>query len=160
MLQSVVTDLCIGEARQPLRSVQSVRAVANRGLKGDRYGEGHGTYQKGQLGKRQVTLIDTQFLKETGWTLAQTRRNIAVQGNIDLMRLFSFKENVHFIIGNAVFRGVSYCDPCLVPTKLSEGAQTDNFRDVFKSRGGLVAEVIEGGTITVGDLMEVNLPAR
>jgi MOSC domain-containing protein YiiM len=45
-------------------------------------------------------------------------------------------------------RGVKYCDPCDRPSKLSGKG---NFRDAFHDRGGLVAEILEGGTIKIGD---------
>lgn len=158
MLQSVVTDICIGVAKQPLQSVSSVMAMTGQGLKGDRYGEGTGSYQKGMLGNRQVTLIDSRHLKKLGWTLAESRRNIAIEGDIDLMRLLSVREHIVFQIGQAIMRGVDYCDPCRVPTNLSE--HSDLFRDTFWGIGGLIAEVIEGGEIHVSDRVEVQLPKR
>jgi hypothetical protein len=46
-------------------------------------------------------------------------------------------------------RGVKYCDPCTRPSKLS--GKTKSFKERFFDRGGLIAEIIEGGVITVGD---------
>lgn len=158
MLQSVVTGICIGAAKQPLRSVDAVTAISEQGLEGDRYSEGTGSWQKGALGKRQVTLIDAALLERFAWSLADTRRNIAIKGDIDLMRLFNYRERISIIIGDAVMRGVAYCDPCQVPTKLSK--RDDLFRDTFRSCGGIITEVVKGGEIRVGDLVEVNLPPR
>jgi MOSC domain-containing protein YiiM len=50
-----------------------------------------------------------------------------------------------------IFRGVKYCDPCTRPNKLA-GVDT-SFRDAFFDRGGLVAEILQDGTIRVGDIV-------
>lgn len=54
-----------------------------------------------------------------------------------------------FRIGDARFRGVKYCDPCKRPGKLS--GNVNSFQEKFFDCGGLVAEVLEGGVIRVGD---------
>ncbi len=54
-----------------------------------------------------------------------------------------------FQIGMARFRGVKYCDPCTRPNKLS--GRKMNFKETFFDRGGLIAEVVEGGIIKIGD---------
>ena len=155
MLKSVVEGIAISaEAQQPLIMIEEVLAVEGRGLQGDRYGAGRGSYQKGDVSKRQVTMFEARFLDESGYTLAETRRNISVRGAVDLMRLFSSSGGVEFQIGDAVFKGVKYCDPCSIPSKLS-GKDTV-FRDQFWGRGGLIVEVVKSGRIWVGAEMIVS----
>jgi MOSC domain-containing protein YiiM len=54
-----------------------------------------------------------------------------------------------FQIGQPLFRGEQYCDPCLRPSHLSGKKQ--KFLEAFLDRGGLVAQVIKSGTIKKGD---------
>jgi len=56
-----------------------------------------------------------------------------------------------FRVGEALLRGVKYCDPCLRPSVLS--GKKIAFKDIFHDRGGLVAEVLESGVLKVGDLV-------
>jgi len=128
----------------PMDSYVSITAVAGSGLKGDRYALGEGSWNKGAQGRRQVTLINLRFVDGSGYDFLETRRNIGVRG-VELMDLVG-KE---FAVGNAVFRGVKYCDPCERPKQLAR--KDRSFRDAFHDCGGLVAEVVVGAIISVGD---------
>lgn len=138
-------------AGEPMRPVETVEAIAGWGLRGDRYALGKGSYNKERPGKRQVTLINALFFAGSGFEYAESRRNI-VTLEVELMDLIGRE----FEIGQARFRGVKYCDPCLRPSKLS--GKKAVFKDAFHDRGGLVAEVLQGGFIDVGSL--VVPPAR
>ena len=127
-----------------MQHVQEVEAVARQGLKGDRYATGEGSFNKGKQGNRQVTLMNTVFFDGSGFEFKDSRRNIFVQG-VELMWLIGRE----FQIGTARFRGVKYCDPCTRPSKLS--GKQKSFKETFFDRGGLIAEVIEDGTIKTGD---------
>lgn len=131
-------------AGEPLESITYARAIEGAGLEGDRYARGEGSFNKGRQGVRQVTLINAMFFAGTSFSFAESRRNIATEG-VELMDLIG-KE---FDIGDARFRGVKYCDPCLRPSALAKKKQ--RFRDAFFDRGGLVAEVIRTGSIRLGD---------
>jgi MOSC domain-containing protein YiiM len=134
-------------AGSPMQSVSEVEAIAGSGLKGDRYALGQGSFNKNAgIGKRQVTLINAKFFIGSGFEYADSRRNLVVTG-LELMLLIG-KE---FRIGEARMRGIKYCDPCQRPSTLS--GKTENFQDVFHDHAGLVAEVIEGGLIRVGNLL-------
>lgn len=140
-----VVAICISPAAgEPMQHVQEVQAIAGQGLEGDRYCKGEGSYNKGAQGKRQVTLINGMFVAQTPFLFNETRRNIIIDG-VELMWLIGRE----FQIGVAKFRGVKYCDPCEVPSQLL-GVRT-SFKKTFFDRGGLIAEVIEGGLIKVGD---------
>jgi len=133
-------------AGAPMTRVAEVEAIAGAGLKGDRYCTGEGSFNKGARGKRQVTLINEIFVDDDyhNFAHADTRRNIVVAG-VELMWLIG-KE---FQIGTAKMRGVKYCDPCERPSLLAD--IQESFKEAFSDRGGLIAEVIEGGIIQAGD---------
>ena len=127
-----------------MHEVQIVQALAGAGLAGDRYSTGTGSFSRKQVGRRQVTLINSIFFEDSGFEYFESRRNIVTHG-VELMWLIGRE----FQIGEALFRGQQYCDPCLRPSHLS--GKKHKFLEAFLDRGGLVAEVIEGGTITKGD---------
>jgi MOSC domain-containing protein YiiM len=56
-----------------------------------------------------------------------------------------------FRIDGVLMRGVKYCDPCMRPSRLSGNPKP--FRETFWDRGGLVAEILEGGLIKVGSII-------
>lgn len=129
--------------------VNSVRAEPGRGLEGDRYYAGTGTYsEKGGPG-REVTLIASEVIEaleaEFGVKLApgQSRRNITTLG-IDLNDFVDRELRV----GEVVLRGVRLCEPC----EHLEGlvGQANTMRALVH-RGGLRCDIISGGTIRVGD---------
>lgn len=139
-----VVYICISpQAGEPMQAVHEVEAIAGAGLKGDRYCTGEGSFNKDNLGKRQVTLMNSIFFRNSGFTYEESRRNIFVQG-VELMWLIGRE----FQIGKARFRGIKYCDPCNRPSKLSGNEKS--FQQAFFDRGGLVAEIIESGTIKIG----------
>lgn len=130
-------------AGEAMQQIEEVEAIAGRGLEGDRYAKGEGSF--GQvLGKRQVTLINSLFFPGSGFDYIDCRRNIITEG-VELMWLIGRE----FQIGAAKMRGVKYCDPCLRPSKLSN--KKESFKEAFFDRGGLLAEIIEGGLIKAGD---------
>jgi len=122
---------------------RDVEAIAGVGLKGDRYANAQGSYNKGKPGKRQVTLINHCFFKDTSFKFDECRRNIITK-DVELMWLIGRE----FKIGEAVFLGVKYCDPCQRPSKLA--GKVVNFQRSFYDRGGLVADVVTGGLIKSG----------
>lgn len=146
-MNGIVKAICISPtAGEPMQRVPRVIALAGMGLQGDRYATGTGSYNRGSPGKRQVTLINAIFMRRSGFTFEETRRNILTEG-VELMWLIG-KE---FQIGTAHFRGVKYCDPCLRPSGLL--SKQKSFKKAFHDRGGLIAEIIEGGVIEKGDLI-------
>jgi MOSC domain-containing protein YiiM len=100
---------------------------------------------------RQVTLIASEAFVGTSFAYCESRRNIITK-DVELMWLVGRT----FKIGTATFYGVKYCDPCNRPNKLCGKPQS--FKDEFLDRGGLVAEVIEGGIIKEGDA--IILPSK
>jgi MOSC domain-containing protein YiiM len=144
MSQGTVVAICVASRKgEPMASLQEAMAVAGQGLSGDRYARGQGSWSRGQVGRRQVTLINSLFVQGSGFEFGETRRNIATSG-VELMDLIGQK----FSVGDAMLRGVKYCDPCLRPSVLS--SKDIPFRDAFHDRGGLVAEVLSSGLIRIG----------
>ena len=144
-MNGTVVAICICPvAGGPMQLVQEVEAITGQGLGGDRYSAGEGSFNKGKQGNRQVTLINGIFFAGSCFEFTDSRRNIITM-DVELMWLIGRE----FQIGTARFRGVKYCDPCTRPSKLS-GKQR-SFKEEFFDRGGLIAEVIEGGVIKTGD---------
>ena len=132
----------------PMQSVGSVNAIAGRGLEGDRYYNLSGTYSNHPGDGRHVTLIESEALagleREYQITLEPglARRNIVTCG-VALNHLITRE----FCVGAVILRGMRLCEPCLHLEKLSsKGAMRGLIH-----RGGLRAEIINGGVIRVGD---------
>ncbi len=138
----------------PMQSVDSVLAIAGKGLYGDRYATGDGAFSRARMGTiRHVSLISLEAIEEANTNSSfiffpkNTRRNIVTLG-ADLNRLVG-KE---FVIGSVRLRGVELCDPCDRPSALSK---KPGFKEAFLGKGGLRAEIVEEGIITVGDPIRV-----
>jgi len=145
MTKSSVVAICISPiAGGVMQQVDEVRTIAGCGLHGDRYCTGEGSFNKDKIGRRQVTLINQRFFPNSGYGYIHSRRNIVTAG-VELMWLIG----KDFQIGTSLFRGLTYCYPCDHPTKLS--GKAISFKEAFFDCGGLVAEVLEGGLIKVGD---------
>lgn len=136
----------------PLQSVDSVEAVPGRGLRGDRYFNGTGTWSghPDPTGK-QVTLVDQAVVAEqldAGFvaTSRGTRRNLTTAG-IDLAGLAGRR----FRIGEVLLVGVRPAEPCVHLETLA----APGLRRALRGRGGLRSDVLSGGWITVGDPIEV-----
>ncbi len=141
---------------EPMQAMQEVEALAGKGLKGDRYAAGKGSFTAKVKGlwqrfmrwlrgtNRQVTLIASEAFEGTGFEFYESRRNIIVK-DVELMWLIGRE----FKIGTATFRGIKYCDPCNRPNGLCGKPQS--FKKAFLDRGGLIAEIVQPGIIKVGD---------
>jgi MOSC domain-containing protein YiiM len=147
-----VVGIFVGpEATAALASVQEVRAEPGRGLEGDRYWLGQGTFWKREP-DYEVTLIETEALEalaaETGTKVEsrEARRNIATRG----VRLNDLV-NRCFRVGEATLAGIRLCEPCGHLERLT--GQT--LRPALVGRGGLRAGIVTGGLIRVGDAIEV-----
>lgn len=144
-----VTDIFIADAgSQPMEPVREIEAVAGKGLRGDRYFKGNGYYSPYDV--CQVTLIAGEAIVDINRTLdldltaGEHRRNIVTDG-IDVHELLEHR----FRIGEAVFEGTRPRPPCAHVEQLNE--QDGVARALRDGRGGVCADVIESGTIRVGD---------
>ena len=131
-----------------MQSVDQVRAVAGRGLEGDRYFSKLGTYSNDPGTGRHVTLIEIEAIealkREYDLDMAPglSRRNMVTRG-VALNHLVGRE----FTIGEVVLRGMRLCEPCAHPEKLTRQGV---MRGLIH-RGGLRAEIVSGGTIHIDD---------
>ena len=127
-------------------------AVAGRGLEGDRYHDGTGFYSDHPGPIREVSLIEEETMealrRDHNLALAPgvTRRNILTRG-VPLNHLVGRE----FRVGGATFRGVELCEPC---KHLVEVTGINSILPTLIHRGGLHAQVLIGGLIRVGDVIE------
>ncbi|PCI29216.1 hypothetical protein COB55_02625 [Candidatus Wolfebacteria bacterium] len=145
MKNGIVEAICICSKRgEPMREVNEVEAIAGAGLAGDRYATGEGSFNRNAVGNRQVTLINGIFFENSPFGYLESRRNIVTLG-VELMWLIGRE----FDIGEARMKGVKYCDPCVRPSKLLN--KSEIFSTEFFDRGGLIADILQGGLIKKGD---------
>lgn len=149
MTGHLVSIYLAAAAGDPVRSVPEAEALAGRGLAGDRYADGVGSFSRWPGKGRDVTLITAEALAaaEAGFGVAvgdgQHRRNLVVEG-VPLADL----RGVPFQIGGVRFEGVRWCAPCKYLVRVTG---QERIFDALVRRGGLRASVIAGGQIHVGD---------
>ena len=135
----------------PPVAVSEVLVVADRGLEGDRYHAGVGSFSRWPGEGRAVTLIEAEVIEAVlrDWDIdlsaGRSRRNLVTRG-VRLSELLGRK----FRIGQALLRGTRVAEPCGHLVRLTE----PSVFDALKGRGGLRADVLEGGVIRVGDAVE------
>jgi MOSC domain-containing protein YiiM len=128
-----------GELPEP---VESVRALAGRGLEGNRYFFGEAP------AGRALTLIAVEAVeameREHGIALEsrETRRNVVTRG-IDVNELVGKR----FRVGDVECRGVELCEPC---TDLQAMTKPGVIKGLAH-RGGLNADILSDGEISIGD---------
>jgi MOSC domain-containing protein YiiM len=145
--------------RAPLTSQQSIVAVPARGLKGDRYFNGTGTFSKaGKLPQSQeVSLIESEAIeavqREESITLepGASRRNIITR-DVALNHLV----DQEFHVGEVRMKGIKLCEPC----GHLEGLTQEGVKKALIHRGGLRAQILTQGTIHVGDPIAIEAPKR
>lgn len=142
---SVAAILTAPEAESPLTRVETVEAIAGRGLKGDRYYDGRGTFSGPGHGY-QLTLVEAEVLASIDLPWEQARRNIVTRG-IALNGLVGHR----FKIGAVECIGRRLAEPC---SHLESLARPGLLRPLVH-RGGLRADILEGGSITIGDQVVV-----
>lgn len=148
MFEGEVVAIFIGpEPGEPMQQRDSVTAVAGRGLEGDRYFAAKGTFSNAKPG-RAITLIESEAVEAASKTYevdidpGETRRNIVTRG-VPLNHLV----DQEFSVGDVRLRGVKLCEPCGHLEKLTE----KGVKKPLIHRGGLRAEILNDGTIGVGD---------
>ena len=142
--------------------ITEVRAFPGRGLEGDRYFTGTGFYSKtSSYGGREVTLIEIESVEAlfsgvlnadgeqlgVKVTAAETRRNIATSG-VPLNHLVDRE----FHVGVVLMRGTRLCEPC----KHLEDLTQRGVMSGLIHRGGLRAQILTEGVISVGNAIRPN----
>ena len=127
-----------GERRKPMKGVDRVVALTDRGFEGCIHGR--------QGSKRQVLIIDQETLTEFDLPPGVLRENITTVG----MNVAELKAGQRLAIGGAVLEVTIPCEPCHRMDEIQMGLQ-----DALKNRRGVLCRIIEGGRICRGDAIEV-----
>jgi MOSC domain-containing protein YiiM len=136
-------------ATGPVTLVPTAWAEAGRGLSGDRYAAGAGTFTPSSAGGRgyDLTLIQAEVLDDVllpenrrlGYAAA--RRNLITRG-IDLNALVGRR----FRVGDVQCLGQRLCEPCAHLERLT----TKGVLRALIHQGGLRADVLSDGRISTG----------
>ncbi len=137
------------KAGEKMVPVKEIKAVAGEGLEGDRYFKKNGKFSDKPGTGRQITLIELESIEALKRDFnieldpAQTRRNIVTR-DVPLNHLIGKQ----FRVGdNVVLRGIRLCEPC----DYLEGLTVEGVRGGLVHRGGLRADIVEGGMLRVDD---------
>ena len=134
-----VEAIHLGAARVPeLWTVDTVLAVAGKGLEGDRH-----FHENGARPGQALTLVAAEEVEAVGLAPGETRRQVTVRG-VDVNGLVGKR----FRVGEVECVGVELCEPC---THLQEMTGRPGLIKELAHRAGINADIVGGGTIRVGD---------
>lgn len=140
MQQGTITNLHIARVKEtPSDPVQEATAISGMGLEGDR------SCQKGNV--RQVLVMDKETLDELELQPGRIKENITTTG-LDLSQ--SQAGQVLFIGDQVTMELVGECEPCGKMDAIRQGLQSK-----LDGRRGMLAMVINGGPINVGDPVRI-----
>ena len=125
-----------------LWTVEAVRAVAGKGLEGDRH-----FHEEGASPGQALTLVEAEVVEEVGLAPGETRRQLTVRG-VKLNDLVGKR----FRVGDVECFGVELCEPCLHLEQLTRPGMIK----ALVHRAGINADIVSGGTIRVGDAVIVD----
>jgi steroid delta-isomerase-like uncharacterized protein len=157
MSGSVVSIHITRKAGSPMESVLSVSAVAGRGLEGDRYFTGDGTFSDKEAASedapsREATLVESESVDAlnlqlgTEFSPGEMRRNIVTRG-VALNHLVGRV----FLAGGVRLRGIRLCEPC----DHLESLTRKGLKSVMLHRCGLRAQIVESGILQQGDAIVI-----
>ncbi len=148
----VVEALCrAATSTAPMESLTRATLVAGVGVEGDRYATGRGRFSAAGRSGQDLTLVEAEALevlrREHGVELpaADARRNVVTRG-IDLNALVGRR----FRIGEVACVGRRLAEPC---SWLQQMTPPGTLRGLVH-RGGLRADILVGGTVSLGDGIE------
>jgi hypothetical protein len=143
----VVEAIYVSPAKTELpKAVEQATAVAGRGLDGDRYFYGVGTYSDypDQRG-RELTLIEADVLERAGIDGTAARRNLVISG-IALGALVDRR----FRVGTVECLGRRLCEPCDYLAQLTHPGVLRAL-----AHTGLRADILTDGPIGRGNTIEL-----
>ena len=138
-----VVELLVGADPVVLpEGVELARALAGKGLDGDRYATKRGTWSDYpvQTGVA-LTLIEAEVLEAVGLSGASARRNVVTRG-IRLNELVGKR----FRVGPVECYGDRLAEPCTHLAQLTGVGVAE-----LAHRGGLRADILSDGDICIGD---------
>lgn len=140
-------------AEAPMQEITTARIVAGRGIVGDRYYDGAGTWSKPgeeHRDRRHVTLIEWEAVAavtrdyDIAFEAIDSRRNILTR-DVALNHLVG----TEFVVGSVRLRGIKLCEPCAHLERVAGKP----IRRPMVHRGGLNCAVLESGTVEIGDII-------
>jgi MOSC domain-containing protein YiiM len=152
-MTGTLKEILIGaEGGGPLFSLETAQIEEGKGIVGDRYYRGHGTFSERLHGSPdvEVTLIEQEeiagFIAASGhrFEARDFRRNLVTAG----VRLNSLVGK-DFRVGEVTLRGIRLCEPC---AHLAAWLGPE-VMDRMVHKAGLRAQVITAGSITVSDVV-------
>jgi len=129
-------------SRAPLTNVGTAAALLDRGLDGDRHAK------PGNRGS--ILFMEQDMLDAHGRAPGDVREQVTVQG-LDLNGLAL---GSRLKVGSAVFEVAGPCAPCQRMEELRAG-----LRQALAGRRGRFVRVVEAGTLSVGDAVEIQPPS-
>ncbi len=140
MQQGTITNLHIARVKgTPSDPVQEAIAISGQGLQGDRSCSASNV--------RQVLLMDKETLDELDLNPGQIKENITTIG-LDIAK--AQPGQVFFIGDQVTLEIVGHCEPCAKMNALRPGLLNQ-----INGRRGMLATVINGGPIKVGDTIRI-----
>lgn len=133
-------------SRLPMQAKDQVEVEAGRGIVGDRY---HGTRH------RHVTVQSRETLDEAARVFGRevpshlTRRNLTISAGV-----VPREPGQRIRVGEVLLEVVRVAAPC----KLLDDTIGARAQEALRRRAGTVFRVLEGGTIRVGDPVELSSP--
>lgn len=129
-----------------------LKCIAGKGIDGDRYMLGTGTYSKKPEPGRQITIIESEELEALikiglHCTSNQSRRNIISRG-ISLNNLVGKK----IMVGEVKLMVHRLCQPC---TYLEKKLKQPGLKDALWDKGGVKCEILTDGNIKPNDKISV-----
>lgn len=150
-MTGLLTAIHIAPATEaPMEARDSVQVDTGRGIPGDRY--------YGLDPDEAVTLVEEQAVKEAAsgagvaYMPGATRRNFTIAD-----RSLNDLIGQRFTLGEVLLEGTRLAHPChWMEETIGPGAQ-----ELLKNRGGIRARVLRGGTVRVGDTLQLSaVPAE
>lgn len=149
-MPKVVEIYIAKSSKSPMENLYVAELVKGRGVVGDRYCLGKGTFSKKLAGlpDKEITLLESEQVDEfnrmysSDFKYSDFRRNVITRG-VDLNAL----EGKEFYIGDVRLRGIRLCEPCAhLGQKLGEAVVRG-----MVHKAGLRAQILHNGVIQVGD---------
>lgn len=140
MQQGTISNLHIARVKgTPSDPVQVATAISGLGLEGDR-----SAYEGNE---RQVLFVDKAILDGAGLAPGQIKENITVTG----LDMSEAKAGQIFSIGEDVTMEMVFeCEACSKMDAIRLG-----LKDQLDGKRGMLAKVISGGSIKVGDSVQI-----
>lgn len=147
-------------AGEPMEKMERVQIIAGQGIAGDRYAAGIGAFSKTKIKIRHISLIALSGITDANHQLQIHQRPLFSEGdtrrNVVIDHLSSHELNKLvgkiFYLGGLAFKGTELCAPCQRPANL---LSRPDFIKAFEGRGGIRAEALESGILTIRDLLTI-----